>query len=86
MMMAAGKGERLPARRGDITGPVYVTATTGFITWTLNRVIFGDSSGAAMPPEVFVWVQLTVPMGLGWIAAEWRVRTALRRRRNLPRR
>ena len=84
--MAAKGGERLAAKRGDVTGPVYVTATTGVVTWTLNRLVFGDASGAAMPPEVFVWIQLTVPMALGWLAAEWRVRQARRRRASLPRR
>lgn len=83
-MMAAGKGERLAARRVDITAPVYVTATTGVVTYALNRLVFGSAHGGAMPPELYVWVQLTVPMGLGWIAAEWRVRQALRRRRTLP--
>lgn len=86
-MMMAGKGEKLPASRGDVTGPVYVTATTGVVVWTLNRVVFRDSGGdAAMPPEIFVWVQLTVPMALGWMAAEWRLRQARRRRAALPRR
>jgi hypothetical protein len=57
---------------GDVSFPAYVTATTGVVLWLGDRLA-GD---AGLPPEVYVWVQLTVPLLMGRAAAAWRVRRA----------
>lgn len=69
---------RVPAAAptsGDVSFPAYVTATTGVVLWLGDRLT-GD---AGLPPEVYVWVQLTVPLLMGRAAAAWRVRRAARR-------
>jgi predicted lysophospholipase L1 biosynthesis ABC-type transport system permease subunit len=67
---------RVPATSGDVSFPAYVAATTGAATWALNRWVFHTG----MPPEIYIWVQLTIPVALGRLAAGWRVRVAERRR------
>lgn len=59
---------------GDVSFPAYVTATTGAVLYVCNRLI-----GAPLPPEIYVWVQLTVPLVMGRAAAVWRVRRTERR-------
>ncbi|MFV6033175.1 hypothetical protein [Streptomyces sp. NPDC056264] len=67
--------ETAPATRGDVQWVGFVASTTGFGMWALNRFVFkGD-----LPPEAAAMVQYGVPLGLGWIAAEVRWRTARRR-------
>lgn len=64
---------QLPAVPTDVTWPAYVTATTGAGTWAVTHYVF---HGANMPPELFIWVQLTIPALLGRVAAAWRLHQA----------
>ncbi|MBW5252034.1 hypothetical protein JGS39_24045 [Streptomyces sp. P01-B04] len=65
--------ETAPPTSGDVAFPAYVTATTGAALWVCNRLV-----GHPLPPEIYVWVQLTVPLVMGRLAAVWRVRRTAR--------
>ena len=53
----------------DVSFPAYVTATTGAVLYAVQWVL-----RRPLPPEIYVWVQLTVPLLMGRGAAAWRVR------------
>jgi hypothetical protein len=61
--------------RGDVQWVGFVVSSVGTITWGLNTLVFHGS----LPAEVAGLVQYGVPLGLGWLAAETRWRTARRR-------
>lgn len=72
--------ERIPAAvPTDITFPMYVTATSGLVTAGITRWI------GQIPPELYLWIQLTVPLVMGWVSAKARLRLAHNRPRQLPR-
>lgn len=52
------------------------SSTTAVITWALGHYVFHGS----IPPEVYGFVQLLVPAGLGWVGACIARRRAGRRR------
>jgi len=64
----------------DVSFPAFVAATAGAATWAGDR-IFAALTGDEMPPEIYVWVQLAVPLVMARAAAGWRAR---RKRRPLP--
>lgn len=67
--------ETAPASRGDVQWVGFVSSATGAVTWVVARLWFrGD-----LPVELYGLIQFGVPMGLGWLAAEVRWRTARRR-------
>lgn len=64
-----------PASRTDTQWIGFVGATTGAVTWGLNRFVFQGG----VPLEVAGLIQFGVPMLLTALAAEIRWRTARRR-------
>lgn len=44
------------------------SATTGFVVWLVDRVIF---HGGGMPPEVYGFLQIAVPGLMGFAGAEF---------------
>lgn len=73
--MTERQAETAPATRGDVQWVGFVASSTAFATWAANRFVFRG----ALPPEAVGVIQYAVPLGLGWMAAEIRWRTARRR-------
>ncbi len=63
------------ATRADAQFIGFVSATTAFATWTVNRFVFRG----VVPVEVLGMIQWGIPLGLSAVAAELRWRTARRR-------
>lgn len=62
-----------PARPGPQVAAASVTSsTTAFVVWAVDRLVF---RGGGMPPEVYGFLQICVPAGMGFLGAEvvyWR--------------
>lgn len=51
------------ASRAPAAAATLTSSTTSLITWGIGHYVFHG----AIPPEVFGFVQLLVPAGLGWL-------------------
>lgn len=65
-----------PEGRGATTTATLTTSTTSVIVWSVAHWGFHGE----IPPEIYGWLMMAVPTGLGLLAAEvarWRARRAL---------
>lgn len=65
--------EEGPASRAPAVSATLTTSTTGVVTWLVAHYCFHGM----IPLEVYGFVQLAVPAGLGWAAScltRWRQR------------
>lgn len=82
-MATDGPTEDVAASRTPATAATLTSATTSFVTWAVGHYGFHGS----IPPEVFGFMQLVVPAGMGWAGA-WitrRRQECARERQNPPR-
>lgn len=55
----------LSASRGPAAAATLTSSSTSFVTWAVSHYVFGGM----IPPEVYGFLQLVVPAGLGWASA-----------------
>lgn len=62
-------GEQIdPARPGpQVAAASMTSATTGFVVWAVDRLFFHGG----MPPEVYGFLQVTIPSLMGFAGAEF---------------
>lgn len=65
--------EEIATRAPEATATL-TSATTSFVTWAIAHYGFGG----AIPPEVYGFLQMIVPAGMGWVGACWARRRAER--------
>ena len=63
---------QIEATRGQVAAVSFTTATTSVIVWGVNKFVFGGQ----IPPEIHGWLQLGVPLGMGYVTGEVQQRRA----------